>query len=651
MQYIRAKSTLLKFKMIKILAAFLMAFAVVACGGGASNQALDNQNNNPSSLILSGVASGGAPLGSANITVLSRNGGIFSATSPTDANGRFSLTLDANTYPGPYLIKIEGVDEGSPTFYAFAKASDNTGILVTPLTTAAIALSVNKNAADVFNNKTAIDEATFTSKINLLFRAASGLFQSAGISSASKLVNDANYIANGSGPDSVLDTLKLNYTNSATGEVLLSGKFASSGRLINATTTSVTPLTISGNLTSGVLSGISSVNTCIVSASAANSSTALLSCLVDSGFKERGATTASTYLAMLNSYMGTLASFRPAVLKWCDFDDATVTLESAASALAGKTGVCLAKVPFTNTQAGTTLYDAYYKFTVNAAGTGVSTVQMLGNQLDGSFNVYPAIGKNIRIDGLTENAGVINSGYRFEINNSYFSGQRYPLSAKVELFKSDNSLITTVYLRCQQVAPNSSATCVDTNLSICTDASCTRTDNSSAAISNANSTVTSQIITALQAGPVKAKMTAYQNANRTGSAFTKSVPINELPIPQSDIAEAVMPTLDTNAIDALQRWDGLSSTLSLGFNPGTAGVRVGIFYSSGMQINVQSQPVRGSGILNLSGIGMSNASPLVTGSTVCPAANKTYRAVTLGGSYRDTPVYTKYFGSCTSGSY
>jgi hypothetical protein len=479
------------------------------------------------------------------------------------------------------------------------------------------------------------------------------LFQSMGISSGDKLANDTTYTANGSGPDSVLDILKLNYANSATGDVLISGKFASSGRLITTSTTNVVALPISGALTGGVLSGISSVNACMVSASAANNATSLASCL-DSGFKERGASTASAYLTMLNNYVGTLANFRPAVLKWCDFDDSTVTMESTASTLAGKTGVCLAKVPFTNNQGGTTLYDAYYKFTVNGAGTGISTVKMLGNGMDGSFNVYPAIEKKIQIDGLSENAGVINSGYRFEINNSLSGGQRYPLSAKVELIKFDNSVIATVYLRCQQVSPtNPNATCQNTNLSICTDASCATTDNTSGAISNANSAVATQIMTALQTGPVRATMTAYTNVDRTGSSFTKPVPINELPIPQSEVAEAVMPTLNAKAISDLQKWDGSSSSLSLGFSSGVAGVRVGGFYSDDMQINVQAQPDRGSSILNLSGVGMSNASSLMTGADVCAVANlgKTYRAITLVGSYRDTPVFTKYFGSCTAGSY
>jgi hypothetical protein len=396
-------------------------------------------------------------------------------------------------------------------------------------------------------------------------------------------------------------------------------------------------------LANKIVDGINTNNSCLANAYNNNSVVQFGNCL-EVNFKDAGLSTASSLLASFRTYLTnkTLTQPNAASISWCDFDDVTVSFGSSPAAVANKTGVCLAKSKFV--ASGTTLVtNSYYKFTVSATGSDIASVKFFGNQLDTLLAIYPAIEKKIRLDGLTQNTGT-TSGFKFQIGTKNTSNTVTVYSARVVLKNNAGTALTngTFYLQCQQ-----GVLCQNTQLSICTDADCSSTDNKSSAIVSTNSAIAGTILTAMQAGPVRAEVTAYNKVILDGSktiVYQKNIPITNLPLSQESAETLTFPTLSAASVTTLKNWSGADS-FSTSFTPGSAAAVYGVnFYS----LNINDLKILSAGQLTAS-------HPRTDGGAIpissCSGGSPTYRSYDLVGFVLDMPIQTKYFGSCSPNDY
>ena len=638
---------------------------ITACGGGGGG---DSSGGAPQTSV-SGVASAGAPISAASITVLSSNGQYYSPSAATGTDGSFSFQLPTASYPTPFVVQVKKTaGQSIGTYYSFVSGSDATGLVITPLSNAVVALAANSNLDQIFDSKTipaTLSNASINTALQQVAKALSNQLTNLAITNQDLLLKNSSYVANGSGQDSILDAVSLSSASAATGSVLVSSKLSGTSVQIDngATTASINSIPFSSNsasLMSQITSKVEIVNTCIKNA--INTSSSTTDC-IDATYLHEGEN-ATQLVTSLRTRAGEITYVgKPSVI-WCLMDDAGLTLESSSSSLAGKSGKCYSSFEVTATN-GSGVLGNYYKFTINGSGTNISDLKAFGNQLNATLKISPRITVKSRVDGFTNNTGV-TSGYGFKIGTALQQTGGNPailstsnLSAKVEILNSAGGNISTFYMQCQQ-----GTSCINTELSICIGGSSTCADGVTTSTDNVlsvNSTLANTIMTAMHNGYVSAKVTAFNKVlsdNSKTTNFVKTIPIMGLPLPQSDAEALAYPTLAASSVTALAGWSG-SSSLPISFDRGSSKLSL-------KNIDFQVQPSAGVNS-NSKPIGNSTTSVTLTGIThntqeiipITPgcatyaqssgAAN--WRALYISALTNNIPVDVKVFGSCFSGDY
>lgn len=615
-----------------------MLLLTAGCGGGGGGG-----GSADSGLTLSGVASMGAPLTEADVLLVSlSSGAVYFASSKTGTDGSFTLNLNPSSYPPPYILKISGTSDQQASVYSYVTSDTTKGIVVTPFTTAAVALAAGSDPEAAFLNRPNLMGGLFVSKLQLIYQSGQNIFNQLGVTSPMLLSQNAAYKADGTGADLALDALKINY--SINGTVNIATKFASQTLSLtsNSTTSDATALPINALLATKIVDGVNANNACLSAAFNSNVTLQVNNCL-EAGFKDAGINSASELLSTVRGFLSnkTITSTYAASLNWCDFDDTSLHFGASAAALANKTGICVAKSKFVASGQPLTM-EGYYKFRVSASGADIASVKMYGNQLNDQLAIYPAMEKKIRLDGLVANTGV-TSGFKLDIGTGHDNGAVSVYSAKVEFKNSSGMLLPsgTFYLQCQQ-----NLGCQNSILSICSDSTCASTDNKSSAIVSTNTAITANILSAMQSGPVRATITAYDNLMNSGAknvVYQKVIPIVNLPIDQATADSLSFPTLSASSMNTLKNWRG--GNFSTSFSAGSAAsIQAVNFYYNGN--NSTKFIPSGSTSASHTGIG-TGFSPLVTG---CATASD-YRSYELAAVVADVPMTTKYFGSCNQGDY
>ena len=639
-----------------------------SAGGDVSN----------SSTTVSGVASAGAPIAGAYINVLSANGKYYSPSATTGADGTFQFTLNTITYPTPLLVQIsKTAGQSIGTYYSYVSGSDLSGLVITPLSNAVLGLATNSNLDQIYSSAeipASLSNTSINAALQQVAKATSNQLVSLNVSDSALLLKNTSYMANGTGQDAILDAVSLGTANTNNGSVLVSSKLTGvSVQLDNgATSASISSIPFSSNsanLLVSLIGKINDVNLCVKNAINTNSSSA--SCM-DVNFYDAGSN-ASTFISNIRSYIGTITSIGNASISWCKLDTPGLTLDSPASNLSGQTGICHSTFEVT-TPAIKFKASNQYKFKLASASSGISSgisvldVKMYGNQLRDSLEIKPRIWVKSRVDSFPNNNTGITSGYAFDIGTALQQTSGNPLvlatsnlSAKVEILDSSGSNISTLYMQCVQ-----GANCIDGNLTICKSASptCAQSlDTTANMVLSVNSSLSQSIIQAKRLGFVSAKITAYNkilsDTNKSIN-YTKTIPIEGIPIAQNIADSLTYPALTTASQAALAAWSG-ASTLSLNFNRGSKNINLyGINFGSQPSADVADSNLTLTGTTttaNFTGINSRNGStiiPLTSGCsnvTTSSASIASWRAIYFSGTFNNIELIVKVFGSCYSSNY
>ena len=674
----------MKNRLLLVLITLAASAALIACGGGGGSSSSSNPNSNgDTGNNASGVASAGAPISGAKITILSSNGKYFSPSATTGDDGSFKFAFDASAYPAPLIVQVsKGSGQSIGTYYSFVSGSDLGGMVITPISTAIVGLAANANLDQIFASGTipaGLTATSVNSALQQVAKAASNQLTALGVTDPNLLMKNANYVANGAGQDAILDAVSISSTNTGNGSVLLGSKLTGVTVQIDngqdkGGITSIPFSSNSASLLSQLNTKINQVNLCFKNS--VNTGSSLTSC-VTSDYLHSGETI-DNMASNTRSDIGIITVMGNSSIRWCTLDTAGLTLESPAASLAGKTGICNASFEVTADN-GKGVGSFYYKFTLNGNGTSVSDLKGYGNQLKDSLEVNPLIWVKTRVDGFKGNTGV-TSGYSFDIGTALQQTTGNPqwqatsnISAKIEILDASNQNISTLYMECQQ--SNSMGgdpllakkACVNSRLTLCKPGSATcanGVDTVADSVLSVNSTLSTKIIQALQTGFVSARVTAYNSLlSDPGKAVTinqKTIPIIGFPIAQNIADGLAYPTLSTASQTAMAAWAGASS-LAVNFSRGDSKINL---YS----VNFGSQPsaavVNSQVAINqnttsatFSGIASKNGTTIIPLEAGCSARSQSsksiadWRGITFSGSFNNTDVFVKTFGSCYDGSY
>jgi hypothetical protein len=198
------------------LAALLAALS--ACGGGDSGTpaastppaAVAPTPAPVATVDITGLAATGAAIANATVTATNVRG--ERATALTNAAGNFSLKVPDGA---PYLLSV--ADAAGKAWYSYAQAAGRTNI--TPLTSLALLqANGNKPLADLqstwANKQLTAQQVLDAAKV--LNANLSTLIQSKGLTPASLNVFNAEFTANGTGLDAVLDAMRVSINCTAT---------------------------------------------------------------------------------------------------------------------------------------------------------------------------------------------------------------------------------------------------------------------------------------------------------------------------------------------------------------------------------------------------------------------------------------------------
>ncbi len=623
------------------LCSLCLILSLASCGGGPSSTS--------SPVGVSGVASMGAPMTSATITIKSLANGANYSPGSTDASGNFSFSVNTTDYSPPYLIRVTTeIGDETASHFSLISVGEGTGLVVTPLSSAALALAANRTADQAFSEAVSVSKTTFDSKVGIIFKAAESIFSSLGVTDSAKLVKNSQYEANGSGADSFFDIVKINYDGTLSGNLVLTTKFSGKAVELNnlTTTDSVGVLEDIGGLASKVVIGINNNNRCIENAFETNNSVNLSDCL-DSSFKDAEITNAEGLLQKWTSITGTALESKATSVEWCDFVNSSLSFASEANVLAGQTGICAATHEI-RTSSSSVAFSGRYKFIVNSSADDVSSVELYGNQVATHLAVYPHLQKKLRIDGFTENTG-ITSGYRFDIGTGVgavsASDKADIVAARVRLKNNSGSSITdgTFYMQCRQGAI---ASCSDKYLSICTSSNCSSFNMVADRVFSVSESLAKSIISEMKSGRVTAEITTYSDTNRTTQVYQADTALVGVPVAQNIANGLTFPSIDSSSRTAIASW--VSDTrLSITYDSGNANLFQGVFYVEDGTNNDSTEAKLTSGKATHSSPSISNVVAL---DGDCSASG-VYRSYTIKGSFNDVSTEVKYFGSCDSADY
>lgn len=231
------------------LAALVAVATLAACGGG---------DDTPATVRLTGVAATGAPIANASVKILNAKG--ESVTVRSGADGKYTADI-ANA--APFVLSV--VDAASKVWYSYAAQAGVANI--TPLTTLALLdANAQKPLADLAAAwaSTRLTEAQVleaAKKVNANLRTQ---LQAQGLDPAKLNVFTAEFSANHTGLDAVLDAVRVNVACEASrcaqtitnpgGQVLVTwdGNIATTGITLSWTASTAGGGSTGGSVTVGL---------------------------------------------------------------------------------------------------------------------------------------------------------------------------------------------------------------------------------------------------------------------------------------------------------------------------------------------------------------------------------------------------------------
>ena len=200
-----------------VLLALLAALLLSACGGGGGG------GSSSSGPTLSGTAATGAPV-SGFVYVTDSNG--VEVNAPINEDGSFSVSVAGMT--APFILRAIPDDCPDCVLFSFASSSDIT-VNITPLTTLSLHLASGGSLADLYAawsaNFDALDDASITDIQSVINANFAELFGTFGVDATFYDFMHAEFNADGTGIDGVLDmlTISLDY-NGETFTVAIDGE-------------------------------------------------------------------------------------------------------------------------------------------------------------------------------------------------------------------------------------------------------------------------------------------------------------------------------------------------------------------------------------------------------------------------------------------
>jgi hypothetical protein len=229
-----------------------MAIFLSACGGGGGSSDVATPDAAVASVTtftvtptLSGVAAIGAPLTNAQVKVIDGSGAVVGSATTRPTDGAYSLSLSNKVLKAPLLVQVSGSDaSGSPQLLHSAvplldAAKPAMIANLTPLSNAIVALAIGSDPQPVFASTAASAAAMVAPAASAA--SAAGEFVKSLIktqlsdlkftnAAALDLLGDADFVADKSAKDLLLESLRVQLSKSSKGvdQLLISNKFSSS---------------------------------------------------------------------------------------------------------------------------------------------------------------------------------------------------------------------------------------------------------------------------------------------------------------------------------------------------------------------------------------------------------------------------------------
>ncbi len=188
-----------------------MLSVLAACGGpSSSNPQTPSPPINPSAVSsIKGTAATGSPLAKAQVTVRGATSGEVAVDAAADGSYNLSDTQQATLAGTPYLVQACGTTDAGLYVCLYSASNEVSVINATPLTHAALALAVKDDPATIFNQRTAVNWDTFSTKLDLLTTALSAYVSKLGIKGNAAGLVKTSFTANHTGVDAMLDAVKV----------------------------------------------------------------------------------------------------------------------------------------------------------------------------------------------------------------------------------------------------------------------------------------------------------------------------------------------------------------------------------------------------------------------------------------------------------
>lgn len=238
--------TLLTRKRLPLMAwlgVTILALLLAGCGGGgggkSSSSSSSTSNSGTVSATLSGVAANGAPLIGARVSAIDATGTSMGSTLASVVNGEYQLSVTSAKFP--LLVQASGVDMyGNPVVLHTVVLSAATGTNartvahVSPLTNAVVAMLMGGDPRTRFQTPSSITSAMWTTLGNSTAVTSAAAYLLTVITpnlTAAKptalnkatlnIFSDANFQADKTALDAVLEALRLQFGKDVNGNELL----------------------------------------------------------------------------------------------------------------------------------------------------------------------------------------------------------------------------------------------------------------------------------------------------------------------------------------------------------------------------------------------------------------------------------------------
>ena len=191
------------------LASCASLILLAACGGGSSS-------GGPAATTLSGVAASGAAFNAGTITVTDSTGTVVGTSTSIADDGSFSVTLAANA-KAPFVVTASrtAADGAVESLVSVVPSASTTTVNITPITSLIAARlspsgDPSKLATELAAGTATITPSTVASTVSDVKTMLAPILTATGTTNVDPLT--ANFSANGTGYDRLLDSVKISIT-------------------------------------------------------------------------------------------------------------------------------------------------------------------------------------------------------------------------------------------------------------------------------------------------------------------------------------------------------------------------------------------------------------------------------------------------------